>query len=333
MIKNIWIVLTAILLTSCNQNKEQMAEANGQYEVYCNDRFDYCIDYPDFLIPQGEADNGDGQEFISADGQILMRVYHAFEIDLTTGDFLSLQQAYEQDLEKYQPAQHEIDDMYYKISGERTGNRYVYYRTTSKNWGFVNIHFEFPPNENLDEMINHVAASLHIGYNEFEVEEEFVAFLNDFLKKVWWGKEFNTILRDKTVEELFYPHIDIKRLYATGTIALLAGVEENYGLTDYDSGSVINISEKPVFLHLPEDLSLCELEEESVVYYTMNTDLPEYVIDSETFETARVENELGDAPVAAVYLARKNRSPRVFYFLATIDGWKLAVIDDSQCEA
>lgn len=335
MIKNVLLILTTILLTSCNQSREQTAETSGDwlYEVYCNDRFDYCIDYPNFLIPQGEADNGDGQQFVSADGKILMRVYHAFEIDLTTGDFLNLEQAYKQDLKKYQPEQHEKDDMYYKISGEHTGRRYVHYRTMSKDSGFINIQFEYPPNENLDEMINYVVESLHIGYNEFEVEEEFVAFLNVFLNKVWWDKEFNAILLDKTTEELFYPHIDIKRLYAPGTIALLAGVAENYGFTDYDSGSVINISEKPVFLSLPEDLFLCELEDESTVYYTINADLPEYVINSETFEMGRVENPLGDAPVAAVYLIRKGRTPRIFYFLATVDGWKLALIDDSQCEA
>ncbi|HET6418690.1 MAG TPA: hypothetical protein VFG19_00950 [Geobacteraceae bacterium] len=47
-----------------------------KYDSYVNARFDYEISYPaGILVPQGEADNGDGQKFISGDGKTIMLAY------------------------------------------------------------------------------------------------------------------------------------------------------------------------------------------------------------------------------------------------------------------
>jgi hypothetical protein len=47
-----------------------------KYERYVNVRFAYSILYPNgILMPQGEADNGDGQQFVANDGKALMLVY------------------------------------------------------------------------------------------------------------------------------------------------------------------------------------------------------------------------------------------------------------------
>ena len=46
------------------------------YKTYSNARFGYVINYPtDILIPQGEADNGDGQKFISKEKGVIALVY------------------------------------------------------------------------------------------------------------------------------------------------------------------------------------------------------------------------------------------------------------------
>jgi len=46
-------------------------------ETYTNARFGYSICYPSGMIPQGEADNGDGQVFVGADGSQL-RVFGGY---------------------------------------------------------------------------------------------------------------------------------------------------------------------------------------------------------------------------------------------------------------
>jgi hypothetical protein len=51
------------------------APATGQHtwKVYTNVRFQYSICYPqDLLVPQGEAENSDGQKFVAKDGAKLI---------------------------------------------------------------------------------------------------------------------------------------------------------------------------------------------------------------------------------------------------------------------
>ena len=51
------------------------------YQTYFNSRFNYSIEYPaNLLIPRGEAANGDGQIFASADGQAQMTIYGAHNV-------------------------------------------------------------------------------------------------------------------------------------------------------------------------------------------------------------------------------------------------------------
>jgi hypothetical protein len=53
-------------------------QAPNDFQTYRNARFNYSISYPaNILVPQGEADNGDGQKFVSRDGRTEMIVYGA----------------------------------------------------------------------------------------------------------------------------------------------------------------------------------------------------------------------------------------------------------------
>jgi hypothetical protein len=52
------------------------------YKTYTNARFAYSISYPaNLLKPQGEAENGDGQAFRSADGQAELRVWGGYNVN------------------------------------------------------------------------------------------------------------------------------------------------------------------------------------------------------------------------------------------------------------
>ena len=53
-----------------------MVSAAETFQTYANPRFNYSIDYPPkLLLPKGEAPNGDGQIFASADLQAQMIIY------------------------------------------------------------------------------------------------------------------------------------------------------------------------------------------------------------------------------------------------------------------
>ncbi len=58
------------------QNQNSNSSPTPKYATYTNSRFSYSICYPQgIFIPQGESTNGDGQKFISNDGQATVLVY------------------------------------------------------------------------------------------------------------------------------------------------------------------------------------------------------------------------------------------------------------------
>jgi hypothetical protein len=50
------------------------------YKTYCNDRFQFCIDYPSSFIPQEEPINGDGRTFQSRDEKAQITAYGGFAL-------------------------------------------------------------------------------------------------------------------------------------------------------------------------------------------------------------------------------------------------------------
>ena len=50
--------------------------ADPALDTYVNPRFAYAVTYPrGVLLPQGEAENGDGQRFVSPDGRAVLAVW------------------------------------------------------------------------------------------------------------------------------------------------------------------------------------------------------------------------------------------------------------------
>ena len=74
-----WLLLLLLAVMTAATASELVSRnvlAQAGYRTYHNARFDYSISYPaGVLIPQGEAENGDGQKFQSKDGRVEMLVY------------------------------------------------------------------------------------------------------------------------------------------------------------------------------------------------------------------------------------------------------------------
>lgn len=74
----ILICLIALgVTTALAASQSVIATPQNDYKTYTNARFKYSIDYPaSLLIPQGEAENGDGQAFREESASsVEMRVY------------------------------------------------------------------------------------------------------------------------------------------------------------------------------------------------------------------------------------------------------------------
>lgn len=115
------------------------AFSQTKYDTYGNARFGYAISYPAVLIPQGEADNGDGQVFENDDAKLTV-----FGSNMLLNE--TLQKEYNAKLKElgaesvsykiYRPA-------FFVVSGKSGGK--IYYRKVVKkrNGSFVTLIFEY----------------------------------------------------------------------------------------------------------------------------------------------------------------------------------------------
>lgn len=82
------------------------------WNIYSNARFGYDIEYPDILLPQEEAQNGDGRQFVSSDEKSVLTVYGAIDALDTS-----------------------IDNMYRSTINEyKKDGKKILYKVIDKNW-------------------------------------------------------------------------------------------------------------------------------------------------------------------------------------------------------
>lgn len=144
------------------------AFAEDRYETYYNSRYNYSISYPrETLFPQGESDNGDGQTFLSRDGQARLSVYGSENI-------------FEQSLEELfreESRGGQSDDLtrvvtykvlkkdWFVISGLSSG-KVFYKKTILRNGRFKSFLFEYP--ETQKNIFNAVTTRLASSFNALE---------------------------------------------------------------------------------------------------------------------------------------------------------------------
>jgi hypothetical protein len=81
-VKNSICFIALCVTSALAASQTVIATPQNNYKTYTNTRFKYSIDYPDdLLIPQGEAENGDGQVFKEKGGSsVEMRVYGGYNV-------------------------------------------------------------------------------------------------------------------------------------------------------------------------------------------------------------------------------------------------------------
>jgi hypothetical protein len=113
-----------------------------KWNTYANARFNYSIAYPASLKPQGEAENGDGQAFRSANGETELRVWGSYNaLNETLGA-------------RYQKTVAELQQrgaVTYKVLGRgwfvvsgTAGGKVIYQKTLLKGDVYKTFTFEYP---------------------------------------------------------------------------------------------------------------------------------------------------------------------------------------------
>jgi len=198
------------------------------------------------------------------------------------------------------------------------------------------------------DIISHVIKSLSIKVSEGNaiwhdegasaggVEDMFPAFLEGFLNDSYLGKNFNSLLcnQDNALATYIDPKMDVRRYYASGTVAKLASRSEDFGFArEDDFFSKPTIEGEEVFELIASDANQCSLDFQgnNKIYYQSLSAVPDFVVNMETFATQPVKIAYINAQLMAVYFPKVDGNPRGFYFINTPKGWKLVFVDDAQC--
>jgi hypothetical protein len=140
------------------------SNSQDKYSTYSNSRFSYSISYPTaLLIPQGEADNGDGQKFLSRDGRAEMIVYgsnNALEQSLRDLYNEQLRRAEGDDRSKKTVTYKVLRDNWFVVSGYE-GYRVFYQKTIFRGGVFKTFRIEYDKSlaDIFDKVTKRVAAS------------------------------------------------------------------------------------------------------------------------------------------------------------------------------
>lgn len=117
-----------LLISSFTVNSNQIHTPD--YDQYCNARFGYCLNYPNFLNPQPESENGDGRIFNNKKGEEVLRVFGRLNLD-ADGNTISLENQYKSDIQDNKNnviTYKKLSKTFFVISGYR--NRKIFYQKT-----------------------------------------------------------------------------------------------------------------------------------------------------------------------------------------------------------
>ena len=138
------------------------------YETYFNEMNDYTVEYPDYLIAQGEG-NQDGERFISEDGKTQLFIYSDYEsVDLDEDNQQAIAQVYEQELKSTEGVfNKKLGDTYYIIESKKDDVLHTVY-VGFYDVTYFNFRFEYPEKDKkmMSGIISHVVDSLRTGVRE-----------------------------------------------------------------------------------------------------------------------------------------------------------------------
>lgn len=119
-----------IILTSCSTQS-----------TYCNERFEYCLNYPSVFEPFGSSKSNDGQIFYIDGGKIELLVWGS-----VNGQNRTLEQEKAYISQSRNVEYQTINPNFFVISGFENGKVY-YLRTEKTSTGFRSFEIRYPREE------------------------------------------------------------------------------------------------------------------------------------------------------------------------------------------
>lgn len=119
---------------------------------YCNQRFNFCTEYPTGFSGLGESQNGDGQKFLSKDKLSSITIYGNLEIE----DINDFQTTYKNYLSSKNVTYKSLKNNSFVLSGYESKDKIFYIKVIKKkiNYNGSNtdilqtIYFSYPKSQN-----------------------------------------------------------------------------------------------------------------------------------------------------------------------------------------
>jgi hypothetical protein len=139
-----------------SQSKDSTTKISSNNQLldlgkYCNNRFDFCINYPKRLLTQEtESENGDGTDFSNNRNEFVLTVFGRNNLD-PNGETLSLRRQFDSDITELRTkgdtiSYKRLSSTFYIVSGKRKG-KIFYQKTISKKDAFAFAILEYSVNE------------------------------------------------------------------------------------------------------------------------------------------------------------------------------------------
>ncbi len=106
---------------------------------YCNDRFSFCISYPEGFTGEGEAGNGDGQIFMSKDKEAEIRAYGELVLEEVNDNF---SEVYASAAKRMEVSYKVVKQDWFVISGLDKNGKIVYRKTVKRKVRYMGSETE-----------------------------------------------------------------------------------------------------------------------------------------------------------------------------------------------
>ena len=122
------------------------------FKKYCNQRFNFCTEYPTSFSGLGESQNGDGQKFLSKDKLSSITIYGNLEID-NINDFKTTYKDY---LSSKNVTYKSLKNNSFVLSGYESKDKIFYIKVIKKKINYngastdvmQTIYFSYPKSQN-----------------------------------------------------------------------------------------------------------------------------------------------------------------------------------------
>ena len=152
------LLIKCLSLLCCLSNIP-LAVFAAEYAPYCNDRFGFCVSYPNHFARAPEPDNGDGQSFYDNDGFNMTASGSNNVFRYTLDEAISHQTQYFDAVTYQQKA-----GRWYVMSGYK-GDEILYIKSFVGTESINTLHLQYPTmrKSSYDKIVTNIAKSFQAG--------------------------------------------------------------------------------------------------------------------------------------------------------------------------